>query len=75
MMLVLENTQPIIAADARVVGAAVKILVAGGTTLDADDIERASGVTSWVWGNYGIAILSMVALLEVKRTDLVAGNG
>jgi len=64
MNLTLHNAQPALAADHQVLGAAIKILIAGGGALGDEGMRRASGVSAFVWTRKGDDILALVAALE-----------
>lgn len=64
MALAIRDTRPIISGDYRVVGAALKIVVAGGSALDTESLKRASGMSPWVWQRLAPAIKKTVKLLE-----------
>lgn len=66
MTLQVENITPLLAADARTTGAAVKILVAGGSELSEAEARRAAGLSKYVWEQDGRGILDLVRLLECK---------
>lgn len=63
-MLVIENTQPMVAADPRMVGAAIKIIAAGAQHADDEDQRRAAGVSRFVWGEKADVIKALVQQLE-----------
>lgn len=62
----IDDTRPIISANYRVVGAALKILVAGGAALDDESRARASGMTAWVWERQNDSIMRLVERLELE---------
>ncbi len=49
MNLTINNVVPMFSADPTALGAAIKIIVAGGSTLDDDAQRRASGCSPHVW--------------------------
>ena len=64
MRLIINNPQPIIPADARKVGAAIKIILAGGSNLAEQKAARASGLSAYVWSQDGAEILDLVKQME-----------
>lgn len=64
MSLHIYNAGPVMASDLNVLGAAVKILVAGGSTLSEPEMKRASGASYHLWRSKGEAIRSLVESLE-----------
>lgn len=61
MSLTIKNNQFLIAADPVVVGAAVKILNAGGSSLNAAEQFQASGVSKFVWTERATKITNLLA--------------
>lgn len=64
MKLAIQNTGPALAADLNVLGAAVKILLAGGSRLTEPEMKRASNASYHLWSAKGDAIRDLVAKLE-----------
>jgi len=64
MNLSIDNTTPALSADHQSLGAAVKILIAGGSALGDEGMRRASGVSAYVWTRKGEDILALVTALE-----------
>lgn len=64
MNLEIENTAPIPAAEPRILGAAVKIIFSGGSSLSVADQARASGVSPFIWQADKRKIRGMVKTLE-----------
>ena len=66
MQLNIHNAQPLITADPRIAGAAVKIVLAGGASLSEDAAHRATGISYFVWKRGDIArqVLDLVHELE-----------
>lgn len=64
MILEIQNARPALTADLQVVGAAVRILVAGGSTLSEKEARRASGASPYLWRTRGRQILSLVQEME-----------
>ncbi len=62
-MLTIPNTGPIIAAELNVLGAAVKILAAGGPDLNENEMKRACGASYHLWKSKGVAIRELVQAL------------
>ena len=61
----IQNVAPVLAADLNVLGAAVKIILAGGSCLSEVQMKRASGSSYYLWKSKGDAIRTLVVELEV----------
>ena len=70
MALTIHNTSAIIAGDPRTIGAAIKIVLAGGTNLDTDQKFRVSGLSSFVWSSEAPSILRLVESLSEPEHEL-----
>ena len=64
MSLHIHNAGPVMAADLNVLGAAVKIILAGGPELSEAEMKRASGASYPLWKSKGDAIRALVENLE-----------
>jgi len=64
MHLSIFNTQPLISADTVTVGAAIKVLVAGGSKITEEQARRAAFLSKYLWLQHKDEILSMVKQLE-----------
>ena len=64
MNLTIQNAGPVLAADLNVLGAAVKIILAGGSSLNETEMKRASGASYHLWKSKGETITSLVQHLE-----------
>jgi hypothetical protein len=64
MNLTIQNAGPVLAADLNVLGAAVKIILAGGSELSEAEMKRASGASYHLWKSKGDAIRALVESLE-----------
>lgn len=64
MNLTTLNAGPVMASDLNVLGAAIKILLAGGSALSEAEMKRASGASYHLWNAKGDAIRSLVESLE-----------
>ena len=64
MSLNIHNAGPVMAADLNVLGAAVKIMLAGGSRLSETEKKRASGASYHLWKMKGAAICALVENLE-----------
>ncbi len=64
MNLSIENAGPVFAADLNVLGAAVKILLAGGSDLSDVEMKRASGASYHLWQAKGDVIRALVEDME-----------
>lgn len=64
MNLNIHNAGPVLSADLNVLGAAVKIILAGGSELSEAEMKRASGASYHLWKSKGDAIRSLVENLE-----------
>lgn len=62
-MITITNPGPIMAAELPTVGAAIRILVAGGSKLTEGEMQRASGATQYVWNSKGRDIMDLVEAL------------
>jgi len=67
MNLNITNAGPMISADLNVLGAAVKIILAGGSGLSETEMKRASGASYHLWKSKGDAIVDLVRALEPKE--------
>jgi len=67
MNLNITNAGPVMAADLNVLGAAVKIILAGGSGLSETEMKRASGASYHLWKSKGDAIVDLVRALEPKE--------
>lgn len=63
MRLLIHNAGPVMAADLNVLGAAVKIILAGGSELSEVEMKRASGASYHLWKSKGDAIRALVESL------------
>ena len=52
MSITIQNPTPAIAADPRILGSALKIIIAGGARLSPDEARRASGLSDYHWRTY-----------------------
>ena len=64
MNLSIHNAGPVLSADLNVLGAAVKIILAGGSELSEAEMKRASGASYHLWKSKGDAIRALVENLE-----------
>lgn len=64
MIIEIKNAGPVITADLNVLGAAIKIIVAGGSALSEGEMKRASGASYYLWNTKGDVIADMVRMLE-----------
>lgn len=64
MKLNMHNAGPVLSADLNVLGAAVKIILAGGSELSEAEMKRASGASYHLWKSKGDAIRALVENLE-----------
>jgi hypothetical protein len=64
MQVTIEHAAPLIAADLNVAGAAVKVLIAGGSALNEQQARKASGASAYLWREKGGAIMSLVSEIE-----------
>lgn len=64
MNLNIHNAGPVMTADLNVLGAAVKIILAGGSELSEAEMKRASGASYYLWKSKGDAITGLVRALE-----------
>lgn len=64
MNLNIHNAGPVLSADLNVLGAAVKIILAGGSELSEAEMKRASGASYHLWKSKGEAIRALVENLE-----------
>lgn len=64
MNLKIQNAGPVMTADLNVLGAAVKIILAGGSSLNETEMKRASGASYHIWKSKGDAIRALVENLE-----------
>jgi hypothetical protein len=64
MKITLQNAGPVLFADLNVVGAAVKIILAGGHKLTEPEMKRASGASYHLWKSKGDAITALVVNFE-----------
>lgn len=62
-MVKIDNTGPVMAADLNTLGAAVKILAAGGPDLSESEMKRACGASYHLWQKKGAAIRELVQVL------------
>lgn len=67
MNLTIQNAGPVLAADLNVLGAAVKIILAGGSSLNETEMKRASGASYHLWKSKGEAITELVRALEPQE--------
>lgn len=67
MSVSMQNVGAVMAADLNVLGAAIKILLAGGSALSAAELRRASGASYYLWASKGDAILALVRALEPRE--------
>lgn len=63
----IHNCNRLLGAELHVAGAAVKILIAGGSSLSEDEMRRASGATYYLWKEKGAQIRSLVDELEAVQ--------
>lgn len=59
----------LLAAELTVLGAALKILIGGGSKLSDAQMKRASGATDYIWRTKGAAIRTLVADIERAGGD------
>jgi len=64
MHLSIFNTQPLIPAEPLLAGAAIKVMLAGGTKITLDQARRGSGLSKFLWLKHQDEILEMVKALE-----------
>jgi hypothetical protein len=64
MRLTINNAAAVMKADLHVLGAAVKIIVAGGSGLSEAEMKRASATSYHLWKTKGEAITDLVKDLE-----------
>jgi hypothetical protein len=64
MSLSIQNSGAIMTADLNVLGAAVKIIWAGGSQLTDNEMKRASGASYHLWKSKGDVIRALVENLE-----------
>lgn len=64
MKLNFDKTGPILMADLNVLGAAVRIIMAGGSDLSETEMKRVSGATHYLWQAKGGSIVELVRALE-----------
>lgn len=62
--LTISNTLPVLSADPTTLGAAIKIMIAGGSSLDKDGMRQASGTSPHVWTRKRDGIVALVRALE-----------
>lgn len=67
MSVSMQNVGAVMAADLNVLGAAIKILLAGGSALSEAELRRASGASYYLWASKGDAILALVRTLEPRE--------
>lgn len=67
MEMTIKNAVPIPATSPVIVGAAVKIIFSGGSTLSVADQARASGVSPFIWQDQKRKIRDMVKSLEGSK--------
>lgn len=67
MNLNIQNAGPVMTADLNVLGAAVKIILAGGSRLNETEMKRASGASYHLWKSKGDAISELVRALEPQE--------
>lgn len=67
MSLHIHNAGPVMAADLNVLGAAVKIILAGGSCLTEMEMKRASGASYHLWKSKGDVISELVRALEPQE--------
>lgn len=60
----IENPGPVIAADLIALGAAVKLVMAGGSDLSDTEARRAIGGSYHVWRKHGPDIRALAKVLE-----------
>lgn len=65
-MIRLSNTSAILSQDLNVIGAALRIIVAGGDKLDERGMKRASGASRYLWENKSREILALVQSLSAE---------
>lgn len=70
MKLTLNNAQPALAADHAALGAAIKIIVAGGSDLSPEAQKRASGLTDYNWTRKGNEVLRLVDLMDAQAAEV-----
>ena len=66
MSLHIHNAATLMAVDLNVLGAAVKIALAGGSALSEQQMRRASGASWHLWNAKGDAICHLVRILEAQ---------
>jgi len=67
MILSIKNASPVMKADLIVLGAAVKILLAGGSDISGAEMKRASGSSYYLWKTKGEEITALVRDLEAAQ--------
>ena len=70
MKLEIHNPGPVMTADLNVLGAAFKILVAGGSLLSEAEKKRAAGASYYLWKSKGDVIKALVKNLEAVPEPL-----
>jgi hypothetical protein len=70
-MIIINNVGPALAADLSILGAAVKILLAGGSDLSSDQMQRVCGASRYLWQMRGPEIAALVLDLESATTEAV----
>lgn len=64
MKVDIENMGSAMAADLNVLGAAVKVLLVGGSSLNEAQMKRACGASYHLWKSKGGAIVELVRDME-----------
>lgn len=67
MRLTIENALPILTADALIAGAAVKVLMAGGSELTDDRAYIAAQLSPYLWTRHASAVMDLVGRLEARQ--------
>ena len=64
MQIRINNANQLVGAETKLVGAAVKIVVAGGSRLPIAQQEVAAGLTGYTWDKDASAVRRLVKLIE-----------
>ncbi len=70
MTITIANLGPLAVASLNVVGAAVKIRLAGGSSLTEQEMKRASGASYHLWSAKGAEIKALVDEMEAAEASL-----
>lgn len=60
----LQNQSALITAEPSVVGAAVKIMAAGGIEIDERAAQKVSGLSPYMWGRVGSEVIYLMRRLS-----------